>query len=72
MFDRYRDNVDAPIGEIGRDEPQKPRRWVHDGLRRELVDPTDCGQTMVAARSIATNTTLYSRPLLDSKYIEVM
>ena len=36
MFDRYRDNVDALIGEIGRDEPQKPRRWVHDGLRREL------------------------------------
>ena len=26
----------ALIGEIGRDEPQKPRRWVHDGLRREL------------------------------------
>ena len=36
MFDRYRDNVDALIGEIGRDEPQKPRHWVHDGLRREL------------------------------------
>eukprot|EP01043_Picozoa_sp_COSAG02_P060597 COSAG02_NODE_7951_length_2774_cov_1.891589_2_plen_493_part_00 len=36
MFDRYRDNVDALIGEIGREEPQKPRRWVHDGLRREL------------------------------------
>ena len=36
MFDRYRDNVDALIGEIGRDEPQKPRRWVRDGLRREL------------------------------------
>ena len=36
MFDRYRDNVDALIDEIGRDEPQKPRRWVHDGLRREL------------------------------------
>ena len=36
MFDRYHDNVDALVGEIGHDEPQKPRRWVHDGLRREL------------------------------------
>ena len=29
-------SIDALIVEIGRDEPQKPRRWVHDGLRREL------------------------------------
>ena len=36
------------------------------------IDTTDCSQTMVGAHSIATNTALWGRPLLDSKYIEVM
>ena len=36
------------------------------------IDPTDCSPTMLAARSTVTNTALWRRPLLDSKYIEVM
>eukprot|EP01044_Picomonas_judraskeda_P015345 COSAG03_NODE_2554_length_2650_cov_2.083105_1_plen_137_part_00 len=39
MFDRYRDNVDALIGEIARDEPQSARTVPHSTLNVHMHGP---------------------------------
>ena len=55
-----------------RDAAAAERTTSRCAISTRSLDSADCGQTMVAARSIAMNTALWRRPLLDSKYIEVM